>query len=211
MCSSPRRGARRPRQAGFTLIDAIIIIVVIGTVAGAMTVLFARLGAQTAQTMRTAQALAFAEGLLNEVRAQPMSYCDPQDARARLASSSAVGGAGCATQAETLGPEGAESRYGAGAATRLDNVGDYQGLTLPGPGCVGGLCDRAGNLLSGPAAPLAGCSARVATTPQAMPGIAALDANGRPQGLRITVTVRCPGLADSVVEGIRLRHSPNRV
>ena len=82
---------------------------------------------------------------------------------------------------------------------------------MPGAGCAGGLCDIAGNLLNGVGSPLAGCSARVVVTPQAMPGVAALDANGRPQALRISVTLSCPAMADTLVEGIRMRHAPNRV
>jgi MSHA pilin protein MshD len=203
------RSRRRPRTTGFTLIDVLVLIVLVGSVAGGVTVLFSRLAAQSAESMRARQALGLAQSLLDEVRMMPMTYCDPQDARATLATGAIVGGAGCATTVDALGPEPGETRYN--AANRFDGVSDYQGLAMPGPGCAGGICDIAGNLVNGPGSPLAGCSAQVAMAPQALPGIAALDANGRPQALRIVVTLSCPGRADTVVEGIRVRHAPRSV
>ena len=197
------------RHRGFTLIDVLVLIVLLGTVAGSLTVLFGKLAAQSAETMRARQALSVAQALLNEIRAMPFTYCDPQDARATLATGAFTGGTGCASTVDGLGPEPGETRYNAG--NRYDGVSDYQGFTMPGAGCAGGLCDIAGNLLNGVGSPLAGCSARVAVTPQAMPGAAALDANGRPQALRISVTLSCPAMADTLVEGMRLRHAPNRV
>jgi MSHA pilin protein MshD len=195
----------RRRARGFTLIDALVLIVLLGAVAGTMTTLFARLGAQSAQTMREREALAFAQSLLDEVLMMPMTYCDPQDARAALATRAVLGGAGCAATLDGPGPEPGESRYN--AASRFDNVSDYQNLALPGPGCAG-LCDIGGNLLNGAGSPLAGCGARVTMAAQALPGVAALDADGRVQGLRVVVTLTCPGRAATVVEGVRLRHTP---
>lgn len=110
---------------------------------------------------------------------------------------------GCQTQVDGLGSEPGESRYGASAATRFDGVSDYHGFTMPGPGCAS-FCDRAGVPL-GLAGRLAGCNLGVAVVPQALPGLAALDADGRPQALRIVVTVRCPGAADVLAEGVRVR------
>ena len=197
------------RHGGFTLIDVLVLMVLLGTVAGSLTVLFGKLAAQSAETLRVRQALSAAQALLNEIRAMPFTYCDPQDARATLATGAFLGGSGCASAVDGLGPEPGETRYN--AVNRFDGVSDYQGFTMPGAGCAGGLCDIAGNLLNGVGSPLAGCSARVAVTPQAMPGVAALDANGRPQALRISVTLTCPAMADTLVEGIRMRHAPNRV
>ena len=203
MKPASRCSARR-RAGGFTLIDVLVLIVLLGTVAGSMTVLFSRLAAQSADTMRERQMLALANALLAEVRMMPMTYCDPQDANVLTAGSSAA----CAATAEGLGPEPGETRYN--AADRFDNVSDYHGFASPGAGCPGGICDIAGNLLNPAGSPLAGCSTTITTTPQAMPGIAALDANGRPQALRIAVRLRCPSRVDTVVEAVRLRHDPNR-
>ena len=107
-----------------------------------------------------------------------------------------------------MGPEPGESRYNPGA--RFDGVTDYQGFVMPGPGCAG-LCDMAGNLINTAGTVLVGCSESVTLAPLALPGIAATDAQGRPQALRIIVTLVCPGVANTVVEGVRVRHSPNSV
>src|SRR4249920_3200762 len=100
------------RERGFTLIDVLVLIVLVGTVAGSLTVLFSRLSAQSAQTLRAQQALTLAMSLLDEVRAMPMTYCDPQDARATTATGAFVGGTGCASTVEAIGPEPGEQRSG---------------------------------------------------------------------------------------------------
>jgi MSHA pilin protein MshD len=197
-------------QRGFTLIDVLVLIVLVGTMAGSLTVLFSRLSSQSAVTLRAQQAFTLGSSLLDEARAMPMTYCDPQDAQATTATGAFVGALGCAGTVEAIGPEPGEQRAGL-PAVRFDNVGDYHNLVMPGPSCAGGICDPAGALINPAGSPLAGCAARIVTTAQAMPGIAALDANGRPQGLRIVVTITCPGIADTVVESVRLRHSPRQV
>lgn len=204
-----RQGARSGRARGFTLIDVLVLIVLVGTVAGSFTVLFGRLSAQSAQALRDRQALAIAQALLAEVRSMPFTFCDAGDARATLATGAFAGGTGCATTVDGLGPEGGETRYN--AANRFDGVSDYHGLTLPGPGCAGGICDLNGNLLNPAGGMLTGCQASVALAAQALAGIAALDANGRPQVWRVAVTVRCPSAGDVVLEGLKVRHAPNRI
>ena len=199
---------RSPRNAGFTLIDVLMVIVLLGIVAVALTSASGRLAAQSAEALKTRQTLTFAQGLLAEVMHMPFTYCDPNDARAALATSATVGGAGCTALVEAIGPESGESRYGASALNRFDNVNDYQGFTMPGPGCAGGLCDQQGNLINA-TGPLAGCTAQVNMVAQALNGIAANDANGRAQALRIIVTVGCPGADTLIAEGIRVRHAPN--
>lgn len=187
----------------------LVLIVLVGTVAGSFTVLFGKLAANSAHALRDRQALALAQGLMAEVRSAPFAYCDGGDARAALATGAFFGGSGCAASVDGLGPEGGETRYA--PANRFDGVSDYHGLVLPGAGCAGGICDIAGNLMTPNGGMLTGCSAGVVMAAQALPGIAALDANGRPQALRIVVTVRCPGANDIVLDGLRVRHAPNRV
>lgn len=187
-----RRGkvrARPARARGFTLIDVLVLIVLVGTVAGSFTLLFGRLSAQSAQALRDRQALAIAQAMMAEVRGMPFTFCDAIDSRAAVASAAVLGGTGCASTVDGLGPEPGESRYN--AANRFDSVTDYQGLTVPGPGCPTGLCAIDGTLLNPPGGLLAGCQAAITMAPQALAGVAALDANGRPQVLRVAVTVRC--------------------
>lgn len=204
---SPRARARPGRVAhGFTLIDLVAMITLAGIVSGGMSLLFTRLVAQSAAALQAHQAQRVVQALLEEVKSMPFTYCDPQDARAALATGAFLGPGGCATSVDGLGPEPGESRYA--AANRFDGVSDYHGFTMPGPGCAG-ICDRDGAALPAPGT-LAGCSLAVATTPQALPGLPALDANGRPQALRIVVTLRCPGSADVLAEAVRVRHAPNR-
>ncbi len=202
------RRERARLQIGFTLIDLLVMIVLLGLVGSAMTVLFTRLAAQSSDILRARQALAVAQALINEVRMMPFTYCDPQDANATLALGAYLGAQGCSTTVEALGPEPFETRTS--ATNRFDNVNDYNNWVQPGPSCPAGLCDLSGNLLNGPGSPLQGCSTRVNTTPQALPGITALDAYGRPQSLLISVQVRCPNLFDTVLNSIRVRHAPNR-
>ena len=208
--ANARRGpkrAQRARARGFTLLDVLLVIVLLGIAAAAMTTLSARLSAQTAETLKMRQTLAFAQGLLDEVRHMPFSYCDPNDARAGVATGAFVGGSGCASLVDGLGAEPGETRYS--ATSRFDGVSDYQGFVMPGPGCAG-LCDLNGLVLNA-TGPLIGCSARVTLAAQALPGIAALDANGRAQALRIVVAVTCPGTPAVYAEGLRVRHAPNQL
>lgn len=199
--SDRRRGSR-----GFTLIDVLLVIVLLGIVSGALMTLSGRLATQSAETAKIRQAIAVAQALLEEVRHMPFTYCDPTDSNAALATSATIGGAGCATTVDAMGPEPGESRYN--AANRFNGVSDYHLFTMPAGPCAG-LCDIAGNLINGAGSPLTGCSARVVLAAQALPGIAALDVNGRPQALLISVSVACPGVTPLVLQGIRVRHAPN--
>lgn len=201
-----RAGSGKAR--GFTLIDVLVLIVMVGTVAGGLTVLFSRLAAQSAESLRARQLLVLAQGLMSEVRAMPFTYCDPQDSRATLATGAFTGGSGCATTVDGMGPEPGETRYN--AANRFDGVTDYQAFAMPGPGCTG-LCNLAGTRLNPVGTALDGCSASVLLAPLALPGVPALDANGRPQALRIDVTVQCPGTTRLTLQGVRLRHAPRNL
>lgn len=190
---------------GFSLIDVLLVIVLLGIVATGLATVSGRLAAQSALSLKTRQALALAQGLLEEVRHAPFTYCDANDSQAATATGAFIGATGCLGQVDVMGPEPGESRYN--AANRFDSVTDYQGFAMPGPGCTG-VCDVAGNLFNGAGSSLVGCRAGVAMVAQALPTIAALDANGRPQVLRIAVTVTCPGLDPLVVDTVRVRHAP---
>lgn len=89
------------RQHGVTLIELIVFIVIVGVaLTGMLTVL--NLTARTgADPMIRKQMLAIAEGLMDEVAAQPFSWCDPDDP----AAATAISAAACATpEAIGLGP-----------------------------------------------------------------------------------------------------------
>lgn len=188
----------------------LLVIVLLGVVAAALMTLSGRLAVQSADAMRTRQALALAQALLAEVGHMPFTYCDPPHPSTGTATAASVAG-GCAT-VDLMGAEAGETRYN--PANRFDGVSDYDGFSMPGPGCVG-ICNLAGTVINGPGSSLAGCSATVQLTPQAITAtpavfsIAALDANSQPQALRIAVSVTCPGLQPLVLQGLRVRHAPN--
>jgi MSHA pilin protein MshD len=185
------------RQRGFTLVDVLLVIVLLGVIGASLTGVSARLASQSAQTLITRQALAFAHGLLAEVTGMPFTYCDEQGANPLTAGSVAA----CTSLPDGPGVEGAESRYLAWP-NRFDGVSDYNDFAMPAPGCPG-LCDIRGIVLNA-TGPLAGCSARVTTARQALPGIPATEA------LRVIVAMTCPAIGTVYAEGLRVRHAPNR-
>jgi len=187
-----RADAHGSRQRGVSLVELIIFIVVVGiAVVGVVAAL--RLGtAASTDPMVQKQALAIAEALLEEVQLQPFTYCDPDDANAATALSSA----GCAVAANNeslaMGFEAGETRAG---AQPFDNVSDYHGLNLAGiTGIDGAAIPDLGNY-----------NATVTVTPQGLGVIPAAEA------LLIRVTVAGPpGTNVSVVlDGYRVRYAPN--
>lgn len=144
--------------------------------------------------------LAIAEGLLEEVQLQPFTWCDPTDANAATATSTA----GCATIVENLGVPGLEAaQTRTSATTPFNNVNDYNGC---GSGVAA--CDLASPIpsISGTFTSPAGYSATIAVTPEAINGVG--DATATSASLRIAVTVTYG--ADSItLDSYRTRHSPN--
>lgn len=196
--------ARLPRARGFTLMELLLIIIVLGIAAGSVMNVATRSSKISAEMLREQQMLAVASSLLDEVNSMPFTYCDPNDPNAPTATSSAA-----CTVPEVLGPEGGETRL-VGGTPRFDNVTDYNGYVMPGPGCAS-LCDITGATLSvANGGNMTACSAAVTVTPTGVGGTAALDAGGRPQSVRVRVTVACPGLTSVALESFRLRYAPNR-
>lgn len=173
-------------QHGLSLIELIVFIVIVSVaLAGVLSVLnlTARSGADP---MIRKQMLAIAEGLLDEVTAQPFTWCDPDDP----ATATAINAGSCATP-EAIGAEAGETR--GGAVTPFDNVNDYNGLA--------GITTS----ITGTAMP-PGYSATIATAQDALgPGAAQVPANA---SLRITVAVSFAG-ETLTVEGYRTRYAPN--
>ena len=174
------------RQRGVTLIELIVFIVIVSVgLAGILSVLNLTTR-HSADPMIRKQMLAIAEGLMDEVAAQPVTWCDPDDP----AAATAMNVAACATP-EAIGAEGGETR--GGAVTPFDNVNDYNGLA----GITTGI--------TGTAMPL-GYSAAITVAQDALgPGVAVVPA---PASLRMTVTVSF-GNENLIVEGYRTRYAPN--
>lgn len=185
-----RRSWRSGSQAGLSLIELVMFIVIVGIgVAGILSVL--NLTAQkSADPMIRKQMLAAAESLLEEVELMPFTYCDPDDP----AVLTALNPAGCVTAEGTTTIPAGEGR---GTATPFDNVGDYGGTT--GTLTISPLTD----VSNSPIGMLAGYSATVNVATSALGGIAAADS------LLITVTVTASTGESLALSGYRTRYAPN--
>ena len=171
-------------QSGLSLVELIVFVVIVSVgIAGILTV-FNLTAQKSADPMVRRQMLAVAEALLEEAQLKPFTFCDPDDANAATAASSA----GCAIAANNeslaLGPEATDT-----SRALFDNVSDYNGLSLsPAADIIG--------------ATIAGYAATVSVTSQQIAAGIPLDAS-----LRITVTVTHGG--DSLsLSGYRLRYAP---
>nr|AMK59143.1 hypothetical protein Tbd_0756 [uncultured bacterium UPO42] len=176
------------RQHGVTLIELIVFIVIVSVgLVGILSVLNLTTRSSADPLIRK-QMLAIAEGLLDEVAAQPFTWCDPDDPAAATTISPA-----CATP-ENLGPEAGETRND--ARTPFDNVNDYNGLANITTGITG---------ITGIVVP-PGYSAAIAVAQDALGPVGAVVPAAA--ALRITVTVSF-GNENLVVEGYRTRYAPN--
>jgi len=188
MCiRSGNRMRRMQRMAyGFTLIELVVFIVVVGAaVAGVLGAIdFA--ARNTADPVVQKQALAIAESLLQEIESMPFTYCDPNDTAVYTATSAA----GCATP-EVMGPELGETRTS--PTNPFNNVNDYNGYTMSP------IVDISGNPITG----LGGYGATVQITQTAFGAVPNAG------GLLIAVTATGPGNVSVTVEGYRAEYAPN--
>ena len=194
----------RISERGISLIELIMFIVIVSVALAGILLVLNVTTKSSADPLVHKQALAIAESLLEEVELMPFTYCDPDDPTASTATSAAVGPGACTAKVEGIGPEAAyayqataETRYS--ATTPFDNVNDYNSFSM-----AGSILD-----ITGANVGLTGYSASIAVAAQAFSGIAALDGNGTPQVLLITVTVTGPDNLPVVLDGIRTRYSPN--
>ena len=125
------------RQSGISLIELIIFIIIVSVCLVGVLSVMNTTTRNSADTLIRKQIAAIAESLLEEVTLQPFTYCDPADANAVTASSSAdcTGGTGGLND-ETQLPLGqqasrtGESRYS--NTLPFDNVADYNGFSMTG-------------------------------------------------------------------------------
>ncbi len=104
----------RRRSTGFSLIEVVVFIVVLGIAFVGMLVLYNRVTSASVDPMVRKQALAIASSLLEEIELRAHTFCDPDDPNVYTATSTA----GC-TIIEAIGPEAGETRY---SVPRFDNV-----------------------------------------------------------------------------------------
>lgn len=196
--------SRNPPSRGFSLIEVVVFIVVLGIGFASMLVLYNRVTLASVDPLVRKQALAIASSLLEEIELRAFTYCDPDDPNVYTATSATVGPAGCTAAAtvEGIGAEAGETRY---AAPRFDNVNDYNGFAMAGsnPADPNSIRDITNQTISG----LNGYSVTVviaAIAVNELPGVADTT-----DALRINVTVTGPTGVNVSLQGYRLRYAPN--
>lgn len=179
------------RAGGTSLVEVIVFIVIVTVAVVGLLNTFVVTGRQSADPLIRKQALAIAESLMEEVRQQPFTFCDPDDPAVGIATSAAD----CTQPPEAMGPEAGESRY---SLTRpFDNVNDYNGYNSAAE-VPPGIKD-----ITGTTVPLlAPYAATVAVAPVAFNGIPAAAS------LQITVTVTHPAIPAVTLHGMRMRYAP---
>ena len=188
----------RRSVGGFTLIELIVFIVIVSvSVAGVLLAINTATRSGTDPMIRK-NAIAIAEGMLEEVSLMPFTFCDADDAQATTATSSGVGAAGCTSAAtvNAIGPEAGETRYA--SATPFDHVDDYNGFSM------NPIVDITNTAIG----TLTGYSATVSVAAIALGSIAATDAQGQANALLITVTVSGPQNTTVVLQGYRTKYAP---
>lgn len=197
---------RRRPQRGFSLIELIVFIVVVGVgLAGVLAVLNFTVR-NSADPMLRKNMLSIAETLMEEVQLQPFTYCDPTDPNAATANTAVLNAADttgnfCTAAVEVVGPEGAQVRIS--TTVPFNNVSDYAGTPLASP-----IADVSGTF----AAP-AGYAAFIAIIPEGLGGIPSGACAGAGNCtamnvVRIVVTVTV-GAEALMLEGYRARYAPN--
>jgi len=195
MCARDHRSRRdRPagdRQAGASLIEVIVFVVVVSIAAAAVLGALQWAAQASPDPMLRKQALAIAESLIEEISLQPFTWCDPTDANVATATSAS----GCATLAEATGPESGENRYS--TSQPFNNVNDYDGFSMTG----------IRNVLNDPVTGLESFTATASVQPVTLSDAAGTGA----AALRIAVSVTGPANVSVALETFRTRHAPNSV
>lgn len=178
------------RQCGFSLIEVVVFIVVVGIAVAGMAVIYNRMTLASVDPLVRKQAVAIANSLMEEIQLRPFTYCDPDDPAVFTAANAAA----CATP-ELIGVEGGETRTG---SPQFDNVSDYNGFSMPP------FTDVNNNPISNLTGYTASVVVAEASADFAGPGGVPLN-----EALRITVTVTGPANVQVVLQGYRLRYAPN--
>ena len=184
-------------QRGLTLIELLIFIVIVGVAATAILGVFGNLTRSSASLLPDEQAQAIAASMLQEVLAQPFTFCDPDDPAAPTAAAPG----GCANPETAMMQEAGETPTG---PSRFDNVNDYNsGANLP---------VRLPNQL-----PATGATA-LAGLPNYTYRITVAPTNALPNvtmtpddALLVTVVVTGLNGATAQLQGVRIRYAPNSI
>lgn len=193
MCSKNARA----RQAGLTLIEMIMFIMIVGVALAAVIGVLNLSTKGSADPLRRKQALMIAEGLLEEVQLAKFTWCDPTSGNA--GDENVRSSADC-NLAENWGPE-------AGGERPHDNVNDYVRAAAQAEASfnngAGVLTDANGDAMN-----VAGYTATVSVIPESIGGIPVANTTSADSDvLRIRVEVRYD--QESVVlDAYRTRYAP---
>ncbi|MBE3025785.1 hypothetical protein GQ37_000630 [Janthinobacterium sp. BJB1] len=196
---------RRAGQRGVTLIELVIFIVIVSIAVLGLLQIFTRTTASSADPQLRKQALALAEGMLEEVAMARFTFCNPAadpaaDAATNAAPLSAANPTGCNTPQNVSATAPATGRP-------YYNVSDYvRAFDTP----VNYTSDAAGSSFP------AGYAVSVTVSPDAGlgPAGATLPSDATPVNmnvLRITVTVTYGANQQLVLAGYRARYAGNAV
>lgn len=187
--TDPRLAPACPsRSAGFTLIETIVFLLVVGIgVVGLLSAVSTAVR-YSADPLPRKQALAIAEALMEEISSAGFTFCQPQDPSFYSATSTAT-----CTLPENVGPD---TYAGVTEVRPFDNVNDY--VTAYGAAPVNIPVTDVSASLPAPA----GYTAAVSIAQAGLGGIAASEA------LRITLTVTGPNNTSITLDGFRTRFAP---
>lgn len=194
MCSKHAMHTLRRREAGVTMIELIVFIMVIGIAVIALLGVLSLTTSNSADPLRRKQALMIAESLLEEVQLAKFTYCQPTAGNVETALNAAACDGGLA---ENWGAEGTSRPH--------DNINDY--VTASNTPSAAFNVNNALVDTNGGAMP-AGYAATVTITPQALEGVGAAGASADTEVLRIRVTVSYDK-EQIVLDGFRMRYAPN--
>ena len=186
----------RRSSHGFSLIEVVVFIVVLGIGVSGIVTLYRQLTLASVDPVVRKQALSIATSRLEEIQLRGFTYCDPDDTNVYTATGTGDCTAG---KIENIGPDTlpasvVETRY---ADPRFDNVNDYHGFAMAGAN----IRDVTNTVIAG----LNGYTVTV-TVAEASADFAAVVAN---EALRITVAVTGPAGVNVSLQGYRLRYAPN--
>jgi MSHA pilin protein MshD len=187
------------RQAGLTLIELVMFMVIVGIAVASVLQVLAMSARSSPDPMRRKQALAIAEGMMEEVRLARFTFCDASDPKAEDPNVASPADCTAGSQ-EVIGPE-------AGNARPFDNVNDY--IKTDGS-AISYVTDATGNAFPvGYAATVA-----IAADQPLGPAGAQITSSATPANmkvLRITVTVTYDNTNSVVLDGYRTRYAPRSI
>ncbi len=177
-------------QAGISLIEVVIFIVILGIGIAGLTSLMGSVVRDSANPMLQKQSVAIAESMLEEIMLQPYTICDPAAYHHDT---------GTCDHAEATGPiDGGltQTRFDPGAS--FNNVNDYHGYNSTG---IRSINDG---------------TTVIAGLENYSVAVAVVEANGEfpaasvtaGNALRIDVTVTDPTGQTTILTGYRLRYAP---